>query len=80
MKKFKRTIEGRDFIFEYLPIKQAKEFAYLVSSEGKTFEMEMDERKHWKIVTKVTRDLLRLEADLGRAIRDELRSTQSASS
>ena len=74
MNRFQRTITGRDFTFEYLPIKGSDEFAYLVSTEGKSFEMELDERKHWKIVTRVTRDLLHLESQLGRVIRDELRN------
>jgi hypothetical protein len=72
MRRFHKTIEGRNFTFEYLPIRGTDEFAYLVSSEGITFEMELDERNHWKIVTKVTRDLLRLESQLGRTIRNEL--------
>jgi hypothetical protein len=74
LKRFKKTIEGREFTFEYLPLKDSSENAYLVSCEGKSFEMEMDARKHWKIVTMVTRDLLKLESQLGRAIRNELRN------
>jgi hypothetical protein len=66
MTNFKTNIEGKDFVFEYLLSKD--EVAYLVTAEGKSFEMEIDSNDQWKIVSKVPYALLKLESKFDMAI------------
>ncbi len=66
MRNFKTNIEGKDFVFEYLFSKD--DVAYLVTSGGKSFEMEIDDNGLWKIVSRVPYNLLRLESKFDMAI------------
>jgi hypothetical protein len=74
MPNFRKIIDDRRFIFEYLVDKNRNIIAYLVTTihKGKpiTFEMETDDNGNWKFVTMVPRDILQLESTLSKAIDD----------
>jgi hypothetical protein len=74
MPNFRKIIDDRRFIFEYLVDKNKNLIAYLVTTmhNGKpiTFEMETDLNGNWKFVTIVPREILEYESALSKAIDD----------
>jgi hypothetical protein len=66
MANFKKTIDGREFIFEYLLDKSKNIIAYLGHL---TFEMETDFNANWKITSHmVPRFIKKYEDELSKAI------------